>query len=41
MDANNQSSPFIGRVRPGYVTFVDFFHPNATQYWIDMLAQFN
>jgi len=32
-----KGNPFIGRVWPGETTFVDFFHPNATQYWIDML----
>ena len=26
-----------GRVWPGTTTFVDFFHPNATKYWGDML----
>jgi lysosomal alpha-glucosidase len=29
--------PFVGKVWPGETTFVDFFHPNATQYWKDML----
>lgn len=29
--------PYVGKVWPGDTTFVDFFHPNATQYWIDML----
>ena len=24
-------------MRPGRTTFVDFFHPNASQYWQDML----
>ena len=28
---------FVGAVWPGATTFVDFLHPNATQYWIDML----
>lgn len=28
---------FIGAVWPGATSFVDFLHPNATQYWIDML----
>jgi len=27
-----------GRVWPGTTTFVDFFHPNATTYWGDMLS---
>lgn len=29
--------PYMGKVWPGDTTFVDFFHPNATQFWIDML----
>jgi alpha-glucosidase (family GH31 glycosyl hydrolase) len=29
--------PFVGNVWPGDTTFVDFFHPNATKYWGDML----
>jgi alpha-glucosidase (family GH31 glycosyl hydrolase) len=33
----NQSGPYVGRVWPGSTTFVDFFHPNATKYWQDML----
>lgn len=28
---------FVGAVWPGDTTFVDFFHPNASQYWGDML----
>jgi alpha-glucosidase (family GH31 glycosyl hydrolase) len=28
---------FVGAVWPGDTTFVDFFHPNASQYWQDML----
>ena len=27
----------IGRVWAGKVVFTDYFHPNATQYWVDML----
>lgn len=34
-DANG--SELIGKVWPGSTTFVDFFHPNATLYWGDML----
>jgi len=34
-DANG--SEYRGRVWPGTTTFVDFFHPNATLYWGDML----
>lgn len=36
MDANGKK-PYVGKVWPGSTTFVDFFHPNATQYWQDML----
>ena len=28
---------FHGLVWPGAVTFVDFLHPNATEYWHNML----
>lgn len=28
---------FVGQVWPGKTTFVDFFHPNSSQYWSDML----
>lgn len=34
-DANGEE--LRGRVWPGTTTFVDFFHPNATLYWGDML----
>lgn len=34
-DANG--SELRGKVWPGTTTFVDFFHPNATLYWGDML----
>ena len=34
-DANG--SQFHGKVWPGITTFVDFFHPNASGYWQDML----
>ena len=27
-----------GKVWPGTTTFVDFFHPNASKYWSDMLG---
>jgi len=30
-------TPYVGKVWPGSTTFVDFFHPNATKYWVDML----
>ena len=29
--------PLKSKVWPGETNFVDFFHPNASQYWIDML----
>jgi len=29
---------YIGFVWPGPTTFVDYFHPNATKYWMDMLS---
>ena len=37
MDGNNKK-PFIGHVWPGQTAYVDFFQPNATQFWIDMLG---
>ena len=36
MDASGKG-PHVGKVWPGATTFVDFFHPNASQYWQDML----
>jgi alpha-glucosidase (family GH31 glycosyl hydrolase) len=36
MDATGKK-PLVGKVWPGPTTFVDFFHPNATQYWQEML----
>jgi alpha-glucosidase (family GH31 glycosyl hydrolase) len=30
---SNTNQPYVGRVWPGDTTFVDFFHPNATQFW--------
>ena len=38
MEASGKT-PYVGRVWPGPTTFVDFFHPNATQYWTDMLGR--
>ena len=38
MQANTQK-PYVGKVWPGSTTFVDFFHPNATQFWVDMLGK--
>lgn len=35
-DANG--SEFQGKVWPGETAFVDFFHPNASTYWGDMLS---
>ena len=29
---------YQGEVWPGNTTFVDFFHPNASKYWEDMLV---
>lgn len=29
----------IGKVWAGLTEFVDYFHPNATQYWVDMLER--
>lgn len=37
-DANG--SDYQGRVWAGDVRFVDFFHPNASQYWQDILDHF-
>ena len=34
---SNTQKPYVGKVWPGATTFVDFFHPNSTQYWSDML----
>lgn len=28
---------YVGRVWPGEVHFVDFLHPNSTEYWVSML----
>ena len=36
-DANG--GEFQGKMRPGPTTFVDFFHPNGSQYWQDMLSE--
>ena len=30
---------YNGLVFPGPTTFVDYFHPNATKYWVDMLGK--
>ena len=35
----NSSKPFFGQVWPGKSVFVDFFHPNASKYWEEMLDQ--
>ncbi len=35
----NTDKPYVGKVWPGATTFVDFFHPNGTQFWSDMLAK--
>ena len=31
----------VGIVWPGYCTFVDFFHPNSSDYWTDTLNNFH
>lgn len=36
----NASLPFTGKVWPGYVSFVDFYHPDATSYWGEHMASF-
>ena len=36
MDASGKG-PHVGKVWPGSTTFVDFFHPNASQYWENQL----
>lgn len=35
----NTDKPLVGKVWPGATTFVDFFHPNGTQFWQDMLGK--
>jgi alpha-glucosidase (family GH31 glycosyl hydrolase) len=30
-----------GQVWPGDTAYVDYFHPNATSYWAQMLAKLN
>jgi alpha-glucosidase (family GH31 glycosyl hydrolase) len=37
IDDASGKGPYVGKVWPGSTTFVDFFHPNGTQYWQDML----
>jgi alpha-glucosidase (family GH31 glycosyl hydrolase) len=34
---DSEGNEYRGKVWPGTTTFVDFFHPNATSYWEDML----
>ena len=36
LDANT-GEPFLGKMRVGRTVYPDFLHPNATQYWKDML----
>lgn len=31
---------YLGKVWPGWVHFVDFLHPNAHEYWKNMLEKF-
>lgn len=37
----NHPGPFLGKVWPGLAVYVDWFNPNATQYWQDMLEVFH
>lgn len=32
--------PFVGVVWPGNATFIDWYHPNATKYWVNQLNTF-
>lgn len=34
-------TPFIGKVWPGYTTWPDFFHPNASEYWTEQVKNFH
>jgi alpha-glucosidase (family GH31 glycosyl hydrolase) len=36
---SNTQKPYVGKVWPEATTFVDFFHPNSTKYWSDMLGK--
>lgn len=36
LDANTEE-PFVGRMRVGKTVYPDFFHPNASFYWKEML----
>lgn len=38
---NNYPEPFNGRVWPGNTTWPDWFHPNATDYWVEQLNTFH
>ncbi len=43
-NADNNFSPYkhtLAVVWPGYSTFVDYLHPNATEYWVKMLDYLN
>lgn len=31
---------FTGKVWPGFVSFIDFYHPDATAYWYDHMSSF-
>jgi alpha-glucosidase len=34
---NPDGSEYIGKVWPGYTVFPDYFHPNTTSWWTEML----
>lgn len=36
---NTTTDPFVGLVWPGKSVWVDFFHPNSSAYWSEMLAE--
>ena len=36
LDANTKE-PFLGKMRVGRTVYPDFFHPNTSKYWKDML----
>lgn len=35
-----RDEPVYGKVWPGAATFIDWFHPNATDYWVNQFEQF-
>ena len=36
----NHPGPFNGSAWPGPALFIDWFHPNATSYWVQMMGSF-